>query len=535
MLYFNRNGVSFKIPIGKDVVYDHDLLERQIKVALNGLQNLKDRSPYIEQLRHELPGQHIVESAFGRDDITINPTSIAILKKRREIENPKLFLPLTVIDVFGEDALTGFDIAQFFKISACEYFDRYVADSGAENVADYFLELQEENSRTFIQIDELEPITDVYITDDWEFNDTRWSSGYLPPFPGFFEGFECFTCTGNPYCGGCPALDVGYQNVSIYGSAQLNPLLFGLFSHGPVGTAYWFSHNLTCKPSGATPCEPFIGGNSWNGPMNIDSYGTYSSSFDQLFLCGEHEIRRFSGSLSNYSHYYGIVSGGYNGITGGDLQTAHNYSDIILWGGRGVSDASRHICCWTQQDMSGEWSERAPTTTLYGEMPMKTQYEGGFPLTDHGSDSCAPFDELYERPVSLYVSIDGGIDFLIGDDFSSWENFYFESEIFNFNGEPFYMYSLYMTSFNDAYAREKIHYGAIYQGLHHRLVFDSTGIRSWEHNFISATYISPADEEQDINFGNAYDGLTGKITYGLRNFRADKIYRQDTLQQVAEV
>jgi hypothetical protein len=77
MLYFQRNGIQFKIPIGKDAVYDHDLLERQIKCAMSALQALKDRSPGLDQMRYELPGQFTVSRNFGVDQITIVPQKTA--------------------------------------------------------------------------------------------------------------------------------------------------------------------------------------------------------------------------------------------------------------------------------------------------------------------------------------------------------------------------------------------------------------------------------------------------------------------------
>lgn len=91
MLYFIRHGIQFKIPIGKDAVYDHDLLERQIKESINALQALKDRSPDIEQMRFEKPGQFVVTSRFGQDEITIVPSTItpAEKKKQKLILNPQ--------------------------------------------------------------------------------------------------------------------------------------------------------------------------------------------------------------------------------------------------------------------------------------------------------------------------------------------------------------------------------------------------------------------------------------------------------------
>jgi hypothetical protein len=89
MLYFNRNGVFFRIPIAKDAVYDHDLLEKQIRSALLDLQNLKDRSPALDQMRYEKPGMYVIRSLFGRDDIVLVPPLVskkgAEPKKEKEI------------------------------------------------------------------------------------------------------------------------------------------------------------------------------------------------------------------------------------------------------------------------------------------------------------------------------------------------------------------------------------------------------------------------------------------------------------------
>lgn len=76
MLYFNRNGVWFTIPIAKDAVYSRELLEKQIHNSLLGLQKLKDRSPDLDQMRFEKPGQYVIKSVFGRDDILIFPPTI---------------------------------------------------------------------------------------------------------------------------------------------------------------------------------------------------------------------------------------------------------------------------------------------------------------------------------------------------------------------------------------------------------------------------------------------------------------------------
>ena len=89
MLYFNRNGVWFKVPIAKGAVYDRDLLERQVHTSLLSLQNLKDRSPDLDQMRFEKPGEYVIKSVFGRDDILIYPPSLIsgeeVVKKTDEI------------------------------------------------------------------------------------------------------------------------------------------------------------------------------------------------------------------------------------------------------------------------------------------------------------------------------------------------------------------------------------------------------------------------------------------------------------------
>lgn len=82
MLYFNRNGVWFTIPIAKDAIYSRELLERQIHTSLLGLQNLKDRSGELDQMRFEKPGEYVIKSVFGRDDILIYPSIIQ--KKDKE-------------------------------------------------------------------------------------------------------------------------------------------------------------------------------------------------------------------------------------------------------------------------------------------------------------------------------------------------------------------------------------------------------------------------------------------------------------------
>ena len=83
MLYFNRNGVWFTIPIAKDAVYSRELLEKQIHTSLLGLQNLKDRSPGLDQMRFEKPGEYVIKSVFGRDDILIYPSTIQKGKKKK--------------------------------------------------------------------------------------------------------------------------------------------------------------------------------------------------------------------------------------------------------------------------------------------------------------------------------------------------------------------------------------------------------------------------------------------------------------------
>ena len=87
MLYFNRNGVWFTIPITKDAVYSRELLEKQIHTSLLGLQNLKDRSPDLDQMRFEKKGEYIIKSVFGRDDILIYPPTIMPHGKTMEIKD----------------------------------------------------------------------------------------------------------------------------------------------------------------------------------------------------------------------------------------------------------------------------------------------------------------------------------------------------------------------------------------------------------------------------------------------------------------
>ena len=82
MLYFNRNGVWFTIPIEKDAIYSRELLEKQIHTALLAFQNLKDRSPGLDQMRFEKPGQFVIKSVFGNDEVTINPKTISIGPRR---------------------------------------------------------------------------------------------------------------------------------------------------------------------------------------------------------------------------------------------------------------------------------------------------------------------------------------------------------------------------------------------------------------------------------------------------------------------
>lgn len=539
MLYFNRNGVSFKIPIAKDAVYDHDLLENRIKVALNGLQNLKDRSLDIEQLRHEVPGRHIVKSAFGRDEIIINPLSIGVSKKpkKREIKD-ELVLPLPIIDVYDGDTLVGFDVSQFFKISACEYFNRYLNDSGKKNIADFLLELQENDSKTFVQIDELEAITDIDITSDTEHSPHYWSSGYLPPFGKFYDGWECKACGGDPFCGACAPTDTSYENALI-AAGVLTPLIFAVFDYGPGNdTAKWFQHAMTCKPSGSTPCGQFIGGNIYNsGDPCIHSYAALSSSFTDIFLCGDVGIRQFSGSFTAQSHYYACCVLDL-ALQGGDIQSSNAFDTVELKEvSRGISDGSRYIYCWSKQNQSGSWEKTLPQETNSYVITSLAQSDARFPTYDHCSDSAVDDNELWNRPISLYVSVDyENTDYLIYDDLTSYEYVYFSSEIYDFSGDSFYMYSLYLKSYyGEEYSREEIVYGCIYLGDHHRLKFESLGYDSYAHGFDTAIYISPSGAEKEITFGKDYEGLTGKINWsGDKNFRAGKIYKEVNTQQVVE-
>lgn len=106
MLYFNRNGVWFKIPIKQNGVYSRELLEKQIHSSLLGLQNLKDRSPDIDQMRFEKPGEYVVNSIFGKDEITINPKVLI------EEDKKKIKLPLEWPQYIP--AIEAYDIAGVF-------------------------------------------------------------------------------------------------------------------------------------------------------------------------------------------------------------------------------------------------------------------------------------------------------------------------------------------------------------------------------------------------------------------------------------
>ena len=100
MLYFNRNGVWFTIPISKDAIYSRELLEKQIKSSLLGLQNLKDRSPGLDQMRFEKPGEYVIKSVFGRDDVLIYPSTIQKGKKKK-IEREDTVYPYVLLVELG--------------------------------------------------------------------------------------------------------------------------------------------------------------------------------------------------------------------------------------------------------------------------------------------------------------------------------------------------------------------------------------------------------------------------------------------------
>ena len=112
MLYFNRNGVWFTIPIAKDAVYSRELLEKQIHNSLLALQNLKDRSADLDQMRFEKYGEYKIKSVFGRDDILISPTTIQKGKMRKIEREETVYTYVLLVELWkaGGTSPGGFAI-----------------------------------------------------------------------------------------------------------------------------------------------------------------------------------------------------------------------------------------------------------------------------------------------------------------------------------------------------------------------------------------------------------------------------------------
>ena len=219
MLYFHRNGVSFKIPIAKDAIYDHDLLERQIKVALNDLQQLKDRSPGLEQMRHESPGYHIVSSIFGRDEIIIMPPAIAagrkekvVVEEKKRFEDiiPYLRCPDGFLLCLGGLTFDGpYELKNFYDLPYSDgYYDKIapyiypvsspnnIFDGDAPTTPTAGETLLEWQVKDFVDDDSEEEFT--YNEPNYYGEVGQYSPGYWKSYPAYYAEREAAWDSGDP-------------------------------------------------------------------------------------------------------------------------------------------------------------------------------------------------------------------------------------------------------------------------------------------------------------------------------------------------
>jgi len=187
MLYFNRNGVWFTIPIAKGAVYDRELLEKQIHTSLLGLQNLKDRSPGLDQMRFEKPGEYVIKSVFGRDDILINPPTII---KGGTKSHPLYTFAEKPVPVY--ELVSGWHLARFW-VGVDNYWANPTIDQEASSTDRYSAEFTETDYEGFIvyplkriAINSEDRSSDHWIQDesDWPPNEYDVSEDWSPGLSG---------------------------------------------------------------------------------------------------------------------------------------------------------------------------------------------------------------------------------------------------------------------------------------------------------------------------------------------------------------
>jgi len=308
MLYFNRNGVWFTIPIAKNAVYDRELLEKQIHSSLLGLQNLKDRSPGLDQMRFEKPGEYVIKSVFGRDDILINPPTII---KGGTKSHPLYTFAEKPVPVY--ELVSGWHLARFW-VGVDNYWANPTIDQEASSTDRYSAEFTETDYEGFIvyplkriAINSEDRSSDHWIQDesDWPPNEHDVSADWSPGLSGH---------TAIDYFPGGP--DAGWYGPNLAGT-------------------YWLPNGYCREMCGnGVICNISIGNFLVNRPVSLCTWGGSDWSDGYFYSWGITSGRGCSylpGTCCDYIYppwcaVAFVEDYGYQEIDYYPVQTRHDYS-----------------------------------------------------------------------------------------------------------------------------------------------------------------------------------------------------------------